>query len=377
MSINIIEINSKKELRKFVEFQIELYKNCPYFVPPIIKDEIETFLPGKNPALELSDCKILLALKNDKIAGRVVAINNKPANEKWKQKNIRFNWFDCIDDFEVAEALFAEIEKWARSLNFDSITGPHGFTDLDPQGLLIEGYDKIVTIASYYHYPYYKNFLEKLGFQKEIDYLEFLSTPPYKTGIPKKLEEVAEYITRRNQFRLANYPSAKDYVRRGEEIFEVLDEAFSELYGTVPLNKKQVLYYIKKYITYINKDFIKLVLTKDDQIAGFLITMPNLSEAFQKAKGKLLPFGFYHILKGMKNYKILDFYLAGVRKAYRDKGVDVLMALDIVKTAMKYGFEKAESNQELETNSKVQAQWKFFEPVLHRRRRIYKKILAY
>jgi len=375
MSVIIREIKEIKDLKKFIKFQYDLYKNNKFYVPPLLMDELSTFDRNKNPAFELSDAKFIVAEINNKIVGRIVAINNKPANQKFNTKNLRFNWFDCINDFEVAKSLFDYIEKWAVELGMVSISGPHGFTDLDPQGLLIDGFDRIPTIASFYNYEYYKEFLEKLGFKKEIDYLEYLSTPPYSEGIPNKLIDTAKWVINRYNYKLVKYDKIKDYIKRGKEIFKLLDDSFSEIYGSVPLTDNQINYYIKKYISYINKDLIKLVENKDGELIGFMITMNNLSKAYQRAKGRLLPFGIFHILKGFKNNEILDFYLAGVKKEYRGKGVDLIMIVDIVETAMKYGFKYAESNQELENNTQVQSEWKFFNPQLIRKRRIYKKIL--
>jgi len=375
MSVTIREIKERKDLKKFIKFQYDLYKNNKYYVPPLLMDELNTFDRNKNPAFELSDAKFIVGEINNKIVGRIVAINNKPANQKYNTKNLRFNWFDCINDFEIAKSLFDYIEKWAVELGMDSISGPHGFTDLDPQGLLIEGFDRIPTIASFYNYEYYKEFLEKLDFIKEIDYFEYLSTPPYKEGIPKKLIDTAKWVINRYNYKLVKYDNIKEYIKRGKEIFKLLDESFSEIYGSVPLTDNQINYYIKKYISYINKDLIKLVENKEGEIIGFMITMNNLSKAYQKAKGRLFPFGIFHILKGFKNNETLDFYLAGVKKEYRGKGVDLIMIVDIVETAMKYGFKYAESNQELENNTKVQSEWKFFNPQLIRKRRIYKKFI--
>jgi len=375
MSIKIREIKEKKDLKKFIKFQYDLYKDNKFYVPPLLMDELNTFDKNKNPAFKLSDVKFIVAEINKKIVGRIVAINNKPANQKYNIKNIRFNWFDCINDLEVAKYLFDYVEKWAKELGMDSISGPHGFTDLDPQGLLIEGFDRIPTIASFYNYEYYKEFLEKLDFIKEIDYFEYLSTPPYKEGIPKKLIDTAKWVINRYNYKLVKYDNIKEYIKRGKEIFKLLDESFSEIYGSVPLTDNQINYYIKKYISYINKDLIKLVENKEGEIIGFMITMNNLSKAYQKAKGRLFPFGIFHILKGFKNNETLDFYLAGVKEEYRGKGVDLIMIVDIVETAMKYGFKYAESNQELENNTKVQSEWKFFNPQLIRKRRIYKKFI--
>lgn len=372
MNIEIKEISSKSEIKDFVKFQIKHYKGNNYYIPPMINDEIETFSKDKNPAFLDSDAKLFVATINNEIVGRIVAINNKPANKKYNSQNIRFGWFETIDNYEVAAKLFDKVQEYAISLGMNTITGPHGFCDFDPQGMLMEGFDKLGTIAGIYNYPYYNDFVQKYGFEKEIDYLEFLSTPPYKDGIPEKMINTAQWAMKRYGFNLLRYDNSKDYLNHGREIFELIVETFDKNYGTVPLNEKQIDYYTKKYISFIHKDLIKLVTDKNDNLIGFMITMPSLSEAYQKAKGRMFPFGIFHLLKAMKSNNILDFYLAGVKKEYQGKGVDLIMVVEIVKTAMQMGFKYAESNQELENNSKVHSEWKFFNPVLHKRRRIYK-----
>ncbi len=376
MVLKLIEITSKKEIMGFIRFQFRLYKGNDYFVPPQIKDELDTFLTERNPAYEFSQAKFVVVKKNnDEIVGRIVLIDNPLANKRWGIKNLRFGWIEFVDDIEVVQALFNKAEDWAKQLGYDTITGPHGFCDLDPQGLLIEGFDKLPTIASYYHLPYYYDLIEKCGFVKDVDFFEFWSTTPKDSTSVEKLFKAAEWIEKKKNFHLAKYASVKDYQKRGWELFKLLEESFEENYGTTPLSDKQIEFYIKKYIPYINKDLIKYVLNSKDELIGFLITMPNLSKAYQKANGRLFPTGFYHIMKAFKTFDVLDFYLAGVKKEYRGLGADVIMAADIVKTAMRLGFKNAESNQELETNTKVQSEWKFFNPILHKRRRIYKKFI--
>jgi ribosomal protein S18 acetylase RimI-like enzyme len=376
MSIVIEEVKTKKDLKKFVDFQYGLYKDNSYFVPPMFPDEIETFSRIKNPAFEMSEAIYFLAFRDGVIVGRIAGILNNPANKKNGTKNLRFGWVESINDYEVFSALYKAVEDWGREKGMETITGPHGFCDLDPQGMLVDGYDKLATIASYYHHPYYKEHTEKYGFEKDVDFVEFWSTTPYDTGIPERLIRTAELIKKRYGFIVPEYKSVKQYKQRGRELFKLLEESFEENYGTVPLTIKQVDYYIKKYITYIHPELIKIVLNDKDEMIGFMITMPNLSAAYKKANGKLYPFGILHLLKAMKTFDVLDFYFIGVKKEYRGKGVDVLMTYEIVKSAMKLGFKHAESNQELENNSKIQAEWKFFNPVMHKRRRIYKKKIA-
>ena len=372
MSIEIKEVIDNKQLKEFVVFQLNHYKNNPYFVPPLVADEIATFKKDKNPAYENADTKLFLAYKDGKIVGRIAGIISLIANKKYDYKNLRFSWIEMTEDFEVAKALLDAVVNWGKEQGMTTMSGPHGFGDFDPQGMLVEGYDRLATIASFYNYPYYPVFMEQYGFEKETDYVEFLSTTPKIEDIPDKLFRANEWVMKKNKFKLVEYPKVKDYVKRGAEIFKLLEETFEENFGTVPLTQTQMDYYTKKYLMFLNPRLIKIIENEAGEMVAFLITMPNLSKAMQKAKGKLFPFGLFHILKALKTYDVLDFYFAGVRKDCRGKGADVVMATEIVKTSMDMGFKYAESNQELEDNSKVQAQWKFFKPELHKRRRIYK-----
>ena len=374
MSIKVLEVKNKKDLKRFIKFPIDdLYKDNEYYVPPLIMDEIDTLSRDKNPAYDFCDSKLFLAYKDGKIVGRIAAILNKAANEKFNEKNIRFGWFDVIDDFEVTKALFGKVEEWAKELGMETITGPQGFTDLDPEGLLIEGYEELPTIVTIYNYPYYREHLEKYGFEKEIDYVEFQTKVPEGGKFPEKLAKTAEWIKKRYNFKVLKFKSKREAKKRGKELFDLLDEAYEELYGTTSLTEKQKVYYMKKYLPFVHKDLVKAVVNEDDKMIGFMITMPSLSKGFQKARGRLFPFGFIHILKALKTYEILDFYLAGVKKEYRGKGVDLLMVTDIFYTALDMGFYMAESNPELETNKKIQGEWKYFNPRQHKRRRIFKK----
>ncbi len=376
MSIEVNEVKTKSDLKKFVKFPFSLYSGNQYWVPPLIADELAAFDRTKNPVFQHADCRLFLAYKDNRLAGRIAAINNRLANEKYQTKNLRFDWFDVIDDFEVARALFQKVEEWAKELKMETLTGPHGFTDLDPQGMMVEGFNELSTIAGIYNHPYYIQFMNQLGFEKEIDYLEFKSTVPLETGIPEKLLNLARRIEERFELKVLKFRNKKELLNRAKEIFDVLNEAFDEIYGSVPLNNEIIDYYVKKYFSFVEIDLIKVVVNKENEMVGFLITMPSFSRAFQKAKGRLFPFGWYHILKALKGKNdILDFYLAGVRKKYRGMGVDLLMAVEITREALKRKFKYAESNQELENNTKVQAQWKYFNPVQHKRKRIFRKNL--
>lgn len=376
MNIEIKEVKTKKDLKQFIKVPFGIFKDNPNWVPPMNMDEMETFNTSKNPAFENCEAKLYIALQDGKPVGRVAAILSHGANNKFNSKNLRFGWFDTIKNYDVTVALMNKIEAWGKEKGMETLTGPQGFTDLDPEGMLVEGFDQLATIAVYYNHPYYPEYLEKYGFEKEIDYVEFKTFTPHKTGLPEKLLRIVDRIKERGGLRILEFKNKKELLSRGEEIFRLLDEAYEEIYGSYPLTDKQIQYYTKKYLPFVNKDMVKVVVNKDDEVVGFMISMPSFSEAFQKAKGKLFPFGWFHILRALKKRKIIDFYLAGVKKEYRGQGADLLMVMELAKYALKHGFLYGESNPELEDNNKIQAQWKPFGPIQHKRRRIFKKKIS-
>ncbi len=373
MDINIKIVKTKKDLKTFIKVPYMIFKDNPYWVPPLIKDELQTFDKKKNPAYESADTRLFVAYKDKKPVGRIAGILSYIANDKYNVKNLRFGWFDTIDDYEVASSLFKAAENWGKELGMESLTGPHGFTDFDPEGMLIEGFNELPTIVTIYNHSYYPELTEKYGFEKDVDYVEFKTMVPHETGIPEKLLRLAQRIKERSNLKIFKFKSKKEILTRSKELFNLLDEAFEEIYGSVPISNDQVEYYMKNYFSFVDPDMLKAVVNEKDEMIGFMITFPNLSKAFQKAKGKLFPIGWYHILKALKKHEVIDFYLAGIKKKYRGIGVDLLMVIEIVKTAMKKGFKYAESNPELEDNKKVHAQWKYYNPTQHKRRRIYKK----
>jgi hypothetical protein len=338
---------------------------------------MELLTPGKNPAFENAEAQTFLALRDGRIVGRIAAILSHAANRKYGTKNLRFSWFDTIDDLEVARALFAAVEDWGKQRGMETLTGPHSFTDLDPEGMLIQGFDELSTIAVMYNYAYYPTLAEQCGFSKDIDYVEFQALPPVGAALPEKTVKLAEWAQKRNNFRIVKYKTvAQAKKERAAELFDVLDEAFEELYGTVPLSRTQKEYFVNKYMSLVNPDFLEIAVNEKDEMIGFIIAMPSLSRAFQKANGRLFPFGFLYILRALKKYDTLDFYLAGVKKAYRGKGVDLIMTIDVFRTGMAKGVRRAESNPELETNSKIQNEWKIVPVRQHKRRRIYRKTIV-
>ncbi len=374
MTVSVSPATTRNEMLEFVRIPFSLYRESPFWVPPLIRDELETFDKSRNPAFETAEARFFIARKGQQPVGRIAAIISHAANQKYQTANLRFGWFESVEDYEVAAALFDAALSWGQERGMTTITGPLGFTDLDPEGMLVEGFDKLATIAGVYNFPYYPQFLERYGFTKEIDYLEFLTKVPLETGIPEKLLRLSERVRERGGLRVVEFRNKKELVaRRGAELFHLLDEAFEEIYGAVPLNERQVQYYIRKYLTFVDKDLIKVVVNQKDEMVGFMIALPNLSRGFQKARGHLFPFGWWHILRDMRKSDVLDFYLAGIRKPYRGQGVDLLMTVSITQAALKRRFVAAESNHELETNTSVQAQWKYYNPTIIKRSRIFKR----
>ena len=372
MALEIAEVQTKKEMKQFMLFPMRLYAGSAYYVPPLIHEEIGVFSP-KNPVFENAEAKLFLARRGGEIVGRIAGIISHIANEKFNVRNIRFGWFDMVEDYGVAAALMKTVEDWGRRQGMQTITGPQGFNDFDKWGMLVEGYDTVPTFSSYYNHPYYVDFTERYGFVKEVDALEFrisnISTNPF----PPRLREMAERIRLRKGYSVVKFRSRKEMLTRADEIFGLLEETYADLYGVVPLTASQRAYYIKKYFPVLVPELVKLVINSDNKIIGIFAAMPNLSTALQKANGRILPFGLVHLLLAMRKPKLVDFILAGVRKEYRGRGVDLVMAVEMYNTLVEWGIQEGESNLELETNQQVQAEWRLVDHVQTRRRRIYKK----
>jgi len=373
MSIEIRTATSRRDLKTFVAVPFDLYRDHPLWVPPLIRDELDTFNPNRNPAYEHAETRLFVAYADGRPVGRIAAVLSHVANRKYGTRNMRFGWFDSIEDGAVAQALFGAVEAWARERGMETLTGPHGFCDLDPQGMLIDGFDQLPTIAVYYNYPYYNELVERCGFTKEVDYVEYLTPVPHDTGIPEKLLRITERVRQRSRLRLLKFKSKREMLARAPELFRLLDETFAEIYGAVPLTQAQMDYYVKKYFSFLDKNLVQVAVNEDDEMVAFMFAMPSLSRGFQRAHGRLFPFGWWHILRALREHDILDFYLAGVRERYRGQGIDLLMVMEFAKIALARGYRVVESNPELETNEKIQAQWKPFNPTLHKRRRIYRK----
>lgn len=378
MAIIIKKVSSKKELKTFIRFNYELYKGNPYSVPDLYDDMLGTFSPKRNAAFEFCEADYFLAYNNNnnKVVGRVAAIINKRANETWNKKEVRFGWIDFIDDIEVSEALLDTVARWGKERGMEAMVGPLGFTDMDAEGMLIEGFDQLSTMSTIYNFPYYPQHLEKLGFEKEADWVEFKLTVPDK--LPEKFVRISEIILQKYKLRIKKLKrkeiKTKNY---GQKIFDLINEVYAPLYGYSKMTQRQINQYIKMYLPLIDLRMVSLVEDENGELVAVGISMPSLSEALQKAKGKMLPFGWYHLLKALfiKKPQVLDLLLVGVKPEYQSKGVNALLFYDLVPVYQQMGFKYGESNPELELNKKVQSQWSAFESVQHKRRRAYKKML--
>ncbi|MDD3321078.1 MAG: hypothetical protein PHS59_06510 [Paludibacter sp.] len=372
MSVTIREVNSKKDLKKFIWFGINLYKDCEFAAPPLLMDDLLNLSKGKNPALDFCETTYLLAYKNNKIVGRIAGIINPVANETWNDKNARFGWLDFIDDLEVSKALFDAAIAWAKSKDMTSIHGPLGFTDFDPEGLLIEGYDKLGTLATIYNYPYYPEHIEAYGFVKDMDWKEYLITVP--EVFPEKYFRIAEVVKQKYNLRSVKCKTRKQIVDNyAAKIFDLLNLCYKDLYGFTKLNKKQIAFYIKLYFSFFRLDTVSIVVDEKDDVVALGIAMPSFTKALQKAKGKIFPFGWYYMLSALNKNDVVDLYLMAVHPDYQNKGVNSVMFADIMPNSAKNGYKFAESNPELETNTKMSSQWGSFEHVNHKKRRVYIK----
>lgn len=366
---------SRSNLKKFIQYQIDLYKGNPYYIPPLISDEIDTLDANVNPAFDHCEAAYFMAYRDGKAVGRIAAMINRQINEKENSRQARFGFVDFIDDAEVSKALFDAAEKWAKDKGMNNIVGPLGFTDLDNEGMLIDGFEELGTMATIYNYPYYPKHLERLGYRKEVDWLEFLMDVPKE--IPEKHSRIADIVKRKFNLRVAKFTSRKELKEKyGHALFELINEAYDDLYGYSRLTKRQIDYYIKIYLGMLNLDLVTLIVDAEDKLVGVGISIQSMSRALQKSQGKMFPFGWWHLLKGLKGKNDrVDLLLVAVKPEFQGKGVNALLFQDLIPTYNKYGFKWAESNPEMESNAKVQNQWDAFSHRQHRHRRAVVKDL--
>lgn len=379
-SVEIKKVEGKKALRTFIDFHYDLYKGSEYDVPNLFQDELNTLSPNKNAAFEFCEAEYYIAYKDGKPAGRVAAIINNKANERWGRKAVRFGWIDFIDDREVSAALLGAVEDYGRAHGMTEIVGPLGFTDMDPEGMLTFGFDQLGTMPTIYNYPYYPEHMEGMdGYVKDNDYVEYKLFVPEK--VPDKYAKIAAMIEKRYDLHVKKITKRDIYKNGyGKKIFDLINMTFKDLYGYSELTDRQIEQYINMYFSFVDLNLITLVEDHScgNKLVGIGITIPSLSHALQKCRrGRLLPFGWWHVLRAVKFHKtdIVDLLLLGVLPEYRAKGVNAMMFADLIPRYYEYGFKWGESQVEMETNEGVQSQWDYLETEHHKRRRCYKKEL--
>lgn len=378
MSVEIRQVMTRSELRKFVDFPEKLYRNNPYYVPPLVFDQMDTLDQQKGAAQEFCDSALYMAYKDGEAVGRVAAIVNRLANEQWNHKEVRFGWYDFIEDREVAKALMDKVYEFGRKHKMDSVVGPLGFTDFDPEGMLIHGYDQIGTMALIYNYPYYNDYLAEMGFEKDVDWNEYAVKVP--TVMPERWPRLEKIIRERANVHLR--PLTRKIIRQedyGHKVFRCINECYKDLYNFTLLPDHMAEKYLGFYLSILDLRYLSMVENEKGELVAFGISMPSIVKALQKTRGKLFPFGWWPLAKAMffKQGDMAELLLVGVRPDYQNSGVNSLIFMDMFRKYNEMGIKTAETNAVLETNLKNQGQFRDFEPELKKVRRSYKKVLEY
>ncbi|MBQ1736955.1 MAG: N-acetyltransferase [Muribaculaceae bacterium] len=375
MAVEIREIQpTRRNLLKFVHFPIDtLYRDSKYFVPPLVTDELNTLRPDKNPAFDFCEAVYYLAYRDGKIVGRIAGIINHVVNERSNKKEARFSYIDFIDDAEVVDALIDAVTRWGKSKGMEHLTGPLSFTDMDPEGMLIEGYDRVGTSGGIYNYPYYPKHMERLGFVKDADWIEMLITIP--KDIPEKMVRISNLVAQRYNLTTIKYTNRKQLVADyGDAIFKLINVAYDDIFGYSPLSDKQIKHYIKMYLPFLPLKDLALAVDKDTrELIAVGISIPSMAKALIQNRGRLLPMGWKPLLRAFKHNDVVDLMLIAVKPEFQNKGVNSLLFTDLIPCFNEYGYKYAESNRELELNSKVLKQWEYFERDQHKRRRAFTK----
>ena len=374
MAITIKTVTTRKELKTFVRYANKLYKGNPYYVPSMPFDDMNTLSKDVNGAFEFCEAEYFLAYKDDKLVGRVAAIVNHKANKAWDVNQVRFGWFDFIDDIEVSKALLDAVISFGKSHGVNQIVGPLGFTDFDPEGMLVEGFDRLSTMALIYNHPYYPEHMKQLGYGKETGWVEYRLTLPDE--VPERHLKVAEYVTERYGLRLVKKTKKQVYKEKyGQKIFSLINETYCRLYGYSLLSEKQIDQFVDTYLGVIDMDMLAFVEDRDGNLIAAGLAMPSIAKALQKCNGEMVPFGWYHLLKNMywKRPDTLELLLIGVKPEWQSRGVNSLIFVDLLQRYKKMGFKYAETNANLETNTKVQAMWSVFEKEQHKKRWVFGK----
>lgn len=374
MSLSILEVSSKAELKEWVLFPYRLYEDDPLYVPQIIREELDFFSSDRNPSFDVAETKLLIVRRGERVVGRVCGIIHRLEEEKLGRRRGRFGWFDCIDDPEVAAVLLGRLEAWMIERGCVEMTGPHGFTDLDPSGLLVDGFDALPTIAGSYHKPYYRRLVEGCGFEKDIDYIEHRFAFPENDPLFDRMDRLVAGA-RKAGYRIVELRNKKQIHEHIDSWWDLLEASFEKLYGVTPLTEEQRAYYTKKYFDFVDPDFLVMALDRKDRMIGMFLALPSLSRPFQRAGGKLFPFGFVHLLNGFKRFDTLDFYFAGVHPEASSTKVLPLLVMAIFKAAREHGIRFVETNRQLETNTAIVDIWSKFDVVSRRTSRVFRKSL--
>lgn len=377
--IEIKRVENKKDLKTFIDFHYDLYKGNEYDAPNLFSDDMNTLSKDRNAAFDFCEAEYFLAYKEGKVVGRVAAIINHKANKQWNRKSVRFGWIDFIDDREVSKVLLDAVEKYGKEKGMEDMVGPLGFTDMDPEGMLTWGFDQLGTMPTIYNYPYYPEHIEAMGgFEIDNKYVEYKLLVPEE--IPEKYAKIAEMIQKRYNLRVRKLTKKDVFVGGyGKKIFDVINETYKHLYGYSELSQKQIDQYVKMYLAMLDLEFVTVIedcTTDDPKMVGIGITMPSLTRALQKCRrGRMLPFGWWHLLRAIKFHKtkVVDLLLVGVLPEYRAKGANALLFADLIPIYQKYGIEWGETQVEMETNMAVQGQWGVLDPIQHKRRNCYIK----
>lgn len=373
MSVEIRAVSSGRDLRRFVRLPFSIYKGCEQWVPPLIRDETKKLTNRHNPSFDHCVSRFWLAFKDGRAVGRIAGIINQRAIEKWGKADVRFGFLEFTDDPSVSAALFHTVEQWAAEHGMTGVHGPMGFTGLDPEGMLVEGFDELGTMTEIYNHAYYPRHVESLGYEKVTDWVEYdVSTPD---EIPDKAVRVGKLVLKRSGLHLVEAQSPRDLVKYVDPVFDLVNEAYAGIYGTVELTREQVSSYTKRYFRFLDPRFNKFIVDDDGELVAFGLIFPSLAAALRKANGRLFPFGFVHLNRAIKHPKRLNLGLIAVTKEHQGGGVPAILFTEAIRAAIECGITGAETGRELESNTKVRSLWKSFNARQHKRRRVYRKDL--
>lgn len=376
LPVQVFEVTTRAQLRQFVDFPNWLYRNVPQFVPATYGDDLSDWDPKQNPAFDYCEARCFLASRDGQIVGRIGAILSRKANNKFNRRRVRFTQADFIDDFAVSKALFQTVEDWCREMGCDEVAGPMGFTDLDREGMLVDGFERESLFFTYYNHPYYIDHLTRLGYVKEVDWIEYLlETPRPGSRIEQYLKKISDYVAKRERLHLAEVHKKREFKPLIEQVFRLVNEAYSPLFGVVELNERQIERYAKKFIPLINPRYTAFVLDELDNLVAFGVAAPSLSSALKKSRGKMLPIGWFRLLWALRRNDRLNLFLIAVRPDLQGKGVNGMMLYKILQNAIEDGIYFTETGPMLEHNAHILAQWKLFDKIQHKRRRCFVKSL--